>query len=46
MPLGTNHITTTTADVFIPELWSDEIIAAFKSNLVATDLITNDGSHR
>lgn len=40
MPLGTNHITLTTADVFIPELWSDEIIAAFKANLVATDLVT------
>lgn len=41
MPLGTNHITRTTADVFIPELWSDEIIAAFKANLVAVDLVTN-----
>lgn len=41
MPLGTAHITRTTADVFIPELWSDEIIAAFKANLVAVDLVTN-----
>lgn len=40
MGLGTNHITLTTADVFVPELWSDEIIAAFKANLVATDLVT------
>lgn len=40
MPLGTAHVTTTTADVFIPELWSDEVIASFKANLVAADLVT------
>lgn len=41
MGLGTNHVTLTTADVFIPELWSDEVIAAYKSNLVIADLVTN-----
>ena len=41
MGLGTNHVTLTTADVFIPELWSDEVIASFKANLVASDLVTN-----
>lgn len=41
MPLGTNHVTLTTADVFIPEMWSDEVIAAFKQNLVAADLVVN-----
>ena len=39
MPLGTAHVTTTTADKFIPEIWSDEIIASYKKNLVAANLI-------
>ena len=30
MALGTNHITTTTGATFIPEIWSDEIIATYK----------------
>ena len=34
MPLGTNHVTVTTAANFIPEVWSDEIIAAYKKSLV------------
>lgn len=34
MPLGTNNVTVTTAANFIPEVWSDEIIAAYKKNLV------------
>jgi N4-gp56 family major capsid protein len=38
MALGANHVTTTTADKFIPEIWSDEIIAAYKNNLVAANL--------
>ena len=33
--------TTTTAAVFIPELWSDEVIAAYKANLVLAALVTN-----
>src|SRR6185312_8104757 len=32
--------TVTNAAVFIPALWSDEVIASFKSNLVSTDLVT------
>jgi N4-gp56 family major capsid protein len=39
MALGTNHVTTTTAANFIPEIWSDEIAAAYKKNLVAANLI-------
>ena len=38
--IGTNHQTTTTAAQFIPELWSDETIAAYKSNLVVANLVT------
>ena len=34
MALGTNGQTTTTAANFIPELWSDEVIAGYKANLV------------
>ena len=40
MALGTNQNTTTTAAKYIPELWSDEVIAAYKSNLVLANLIT------
>ena len=38
MALGSGHQTITTADKFIPEVWSDEIIAAYKKNLVAANL--------
>ena len=38
MPLGTSHVTTTTAATFIPEIWSDEIIAAYKKSLVAANV--------
>ena len=31
---------TTTQDKFIPELWSDEVVAAYKSNLVLANLVT------
>lgn len=40
MPLGTGHSTTTTADKFIPELWSDEVIATYKQKLVLGNLVT------
>jgi hypothetical protein len=40
MALGSNHVTKTTADKFIPEIWSDEIIAAYKQNLVAANLFS------
>ena len=39
MALGTNHQTKTTADKFIPEIWSDEVVATYKSNLIAANLI-------
>lgn len=34
MAFGTDHIVTAEVPNFIPELWSDEVIAAYKSNLV------------
>ena len=40
MALGTNQVTTTVAGNFIPELWSDEVIGAYKSNLVVANLVT------
>jgi N4-gp56 family major capsid protein len=40
MALGTNHVTTTTGATFIPELWSDEVIAAYKQNLVVANHVT------
>ena len=40
MALGTNNVTTTTAAKFIPEIWSDEIVAAYKQNLVAANLFS------
>lgn len=39
MPLGTDNVTVTTAATFIPEIWSDEIVAAYKKSLVAANLI-------
>jgi hypothetical protein len=33
-------MTITTQAVFIPELWSNEVIAAYKSNLVLANLVT------
>jgi N4-gp56 family major capsid protein len=39
MALGSNHVTNTTAAKFIPELWSDEIVAAYKKNLVLANLV-------
>lgn len=40
MALGTGHVTTTTSAVFIPELWSDDVIAAYKKNLVLANHVT------
>jgi N4-gp56 family major capsid protein len=39
MPLGTDHVTVTTAATFIPEVWSDEIVAAYKRSLVMANLV-------
>tara|TARA_R110000868_G_scaffold169870_1_gene404982 strand:- start:1944 stop:2876 length:933 start_codon:yes stop_codon:yes gene_type:complete len=38
MALGTNHVNLTSAATFIPEIWSDEIVAAYKKSLVAANL--------
>ena len=38
MALGTAHVTNTTAATFIPEIWSDEIVAAYKKSLVAANV--------
>jgi len=40
MGLGTNQVTTTVAGNFIPELWSDEVIAVYKQKLVLANLVT------
>lgn len=37
---GTNAVTTTSAATFIPEIWSDEVIAAYKANLVLANHVT------
>lgn len=39
MPFPTPAVTVTTAAVFIPDIWSDEIIAAYKKNLVMANLV-------
>ena len=44
MALGTAHVTVTTAAKFIPEIWSDEIVAAYKRSLVLA-MAVNKMSH-
>ena len=39
MALGTDHSTVTTGAVFIPEVWSNEIIREAESQLVAANLV-------
>jgi len=39
MAYPTPQVTNTTAEKFIPEIWSDEIIAAYKKNLVMANLV-------
>ena len=39
MPFPTPAVTVTTAATFIPDIWSDEIVAAYKKNLVAANLV-------
>jgi N4-gp56 family major capsid protein len=36
---NSNHVTPTNVDAFVPEIWSDEIAAAYKSNLVIANLV-------
>jgi N4-gp56 family major capsid protein len=40
MALGSAQQTVTTAANFIPELWSDEVIAGYKKNLVLGNVVT------
>jgi len=40
MALGTNHQNVSDAANFIPELWSDEVIAGYKKNLVLGNVVT------
>lgn len=40
MGLGTNQVTVTVAGNFIPELWSDEVIAVYRQKLVLGNLVT------
>jgi len=40
MGLGSNHVTTTTAANFIPELWTLDVIEAAEANLVMAELVT------
>ena len=35
-----NSQTITTGANFIPEIWADEVIAAYKKNLVLANLVT------
>ena len=39
MAYPTPAVTNTTAATFIPEIWSDEIVAAYKKNLVLANLV-------
>jgi len=41
MALGTNNITAATAGNFVPEMWSDETLAAYKTKTVMANLVTN-----
>lgn len=39
MAFTTDHVITADVGNFIPELWSDEVVAAYKSNLVYANLV-------
>jgi hypothetical protein len=39
MSFGYDHVTKSTAATFIPEIWSDEIIASYKKALVLANLV-------
>lgn len=41
MGLGTNQVGVAVANNFIPELWSDEVIATYKQKTVMANLVTN-----
>lgn len=39
MPLGTDHITVTNADKWIPQMWQDEAIATYEAKTVMRSLV-------
>jgi len=39
MPLGTNNVTLGNVGAFVPTLWSDEVVASYKSNIVTAQLV-------
>jgi N4-gp56 family major capsid protein len=39
MALGTAHVILSEVPNFIPELWSDEVVASYKANLVVASLV-------
>ncbi len=39
MALGTDHVILSEVPNFVPELWSDEVIASYKQNLVLAGLV-------
>jgi hypothetical protein len=39
MGLGTNNVILSAVPNFVPQLWSDEVIASYKSNLVMANLV-------
>lgn len=39
MAFGTDHVILADVGNFVPELWSDEVVAAYKSNLVYGNLV-------
>lgn len=39
MALGTNNIVISAVPNFIPELWSDEVVVSYKSNIVVAQLV-------
>jgi hypothetical protein len=42
-PSQTGAVNNTSAAKFIPEIWSDEVVAAYKSNLVIANLVKKMG---
>ena len=42
-PSQTGAVNNTSAATFIPEIWSDEVVAAYKSNLVIANLVKKMG---
>jgi hypothetical protein len=39
MAFGTDHVILADVANFVPELWSDEVVAAYKANLVYGNLV-------